>query len=216
MCDVGGMGWPLGVVDVVFAPEAVEAAAGRAAALRFDHLDITDAWSGDPAALPIAIGDRMAFPSPRPHCSHPAPPAGEGVWDRAVAAYRRCPGVRIEPWGDSICGSIEGVRALLEAVPGARLLVDVGHVVAWGEDPVELLPWADHVQLRQARRNEVQVHPDESGDVDVAAVLAALARLDYQGRLSVEYFDLPEHGWGLPDPVECAVAFASRVRPMLH
>lgn len=32
------------------------------------------------------------------------------------------------------------------------------------------------------------------GDVDVAAVVARLRDLDYQGTLSVDYFDLPE--WG--------------------
>jgi sugar phosphate isomerase/epimerase len=72
------------------------------------------------------------------------------------------------------------------------------------------------VQLRQARRGEVQVHPDELGDVDFPAVLARLEALGYGGRLSVEYFDLPEYGWPLEDPVGHAVALASIVRPLLR
>jgi hypothetical protein len=208
--------WPVGVVDVVFGSDPVEIAAARAAALGFDHIDVVASWPGDIAALPLPVGDRIALPSPRAGCSHPAPPAGEGMWDRAVAAYRRCPGIRVEPWGGSICGSIEATLALLDAVPGARLLVDVGHVVAWGEDPVALLPWADHIQLRQARAGDVQVHPDDGGDVDVAGILAALRDLDYGGLLSIEYFDLPDWGWRNPDPVGCALAMAGTVRALLR
>src|SRR5204862_5285496 len=111
------------------------------------------------------------------------------------------PGVRLEPWGGSVCNSVERVLTMLEAVPGLRLLVDTGHVAGWGEDPCELLPYADHVQLRQARTGTVQVHPDEGGDVDFARVLTTLAHVGYSGRLSVEYFDLPRLGWALGDPV---------------
>jgi sugar phosphate isomerase/epimerase len=180
-------------------------AAERAQALGFAHIDVPCDWNG-PLALPI--GDRMAHPSPRPHCSCAAPPAGEGMWERAVAAYRRTPGVRIEPWPGSICGSNDAVLAMLEEVPGLELLVDTGHVATWGGDPVELLPWAGHVQLRQARQGEPQTL---EGDVDLAAVLDALERLGYRGLVSIEYFDLPEYGWPLDDPVAHAVALAEQV-----
>ena len=203
------MRYPLGVVDVVFAPLDLPAAAERAADLGFDHIDVPLAWEG-PLALPV--GDRIAFPSPRPGGSTPAPPEGEGMWERAVAAYRRAPGCRVEPWPGSIVSSVEAVRALLDEVPGLRLLVDTGHVACWGEDPCELLAWADHVQLRQARRGEAQTL---DGDVDFAAVLRRLDELGYSGLLSVEYFDLPEQGWPLDDPVGHAVALADEVRALM-
>ena len=79
----------------------------------------------------------------------------------------------------------------------------------------ELLPWADHVQLRQARKGEVQVHADDGGDVDFGAVLQRLDDLGYRGLLSVEYFDLPDMGWPLDDPVSWACALADHVRPLL-
>jgi sugar phosphate isomerase/epimerase len=123
--------------------------------------------------------------------------------------------MRMEPWGGSICNTVEKVREMLVAVPGLRLLVDTGHVAAWGEDPVDLLEWAGHVQLRQARLGSVQVHPDDGGDVDFAAVLRRLAAVRYAGLLSVEYFDLPEYGWPLADPVGHAVALADQVRALL-
>ncbi|MCZ7525408.1 MAG: sugar phosphate isomerase/epimerase [Acidimicrobiia bacterium] len=182
--------------------------------LGFDHLDVVGGEPGDPGDLVLPVGDRIAFPDPRPGCSHPAPPAGEGAWDRAVAAYRRAPGARMEPWPGSVCGSTETTLAMLEEVPGLRLLVDVGHVAAWGGDPLELLPWADHVQLRQAGPGRPQAHADD-GTVDFAAVFDRLEELRYRGRLSVEYFDLPGLGWPLDDPVAYAVELAEHVRPLL-
>ncbi len=101
---------------------------------------------------------------------------------------------------------------MLEAVPGLRLTLDVGHCVAWGGDPLELLPYTDHVQLRQAREGAPQAL---EGDVDVAAILSGLADLGYRGRLSVEYFDLPERGWPLDDPLAAALDFARSVRSLM-
>ena len=101
---------------------------------------------------------------------------------------------------------------MLEAVPGLRLLVDTGHVANWGEDPVELLPWADHVQLRQARRGVAQAL---EGDVDFRRVFDRLEQVGYNGRLSVEYFDLPDMGWPLDDPPAFAVALFEEVRALL-
>lgn len=208
----------IGVVHVAFAPDPVTVAASRAAALGFDHIDVPASVTD---ALVLPVGDRIAATSPKQGCSTPAPTrpadpqAADALWDRAVAAYRRTPSMRMEPWGGSICDSIDRIRAMLDAVPGLRLLVDTGHVAGWGEDPLELLPYAGHVQLRQAVKGTVQRHPDEGGDVDFAAVLRRLDALDYRGLLSVEYFDLPDYGWPLDDPVGHCVALAAHVRSLL-
>jgi hypothetical protein len=42
-----------------------------------------------------------------------------------------------------------------------------------------------------------------------------LEALDYRGLLSIEYFDLPDMGWRLDDPVGHAIALAAEVRPLL-
>jgi len=208
----------IGVVHVVFAPDSATVAAERAAALGFDHIDVPVTVTDD---LALPIGDRIAPSSPAEGCSTPAPPRSAdekdaaALWDRAAAAYRRVPGMLLEPWGGSICNSIERVRAMLDDVPGLRLLVDTGHVAGWGEDPAELLPWAGHVQLRQACLGQIQRHPDEGGDVDFAAIIGRLDALDYRGLMSVEYFDLPDYGWPLDDPVGHAVALAAHVRSFL-
>jgi sugar phosphate isomerase/epimerase len=106
---------------------------------------------------------------------------------------------------------------MMHEVPGLRLLVDTGHVADWGGDPLELLPYAGHVQLRQGRPGATQVHADDpSGVVDFAAVVRRLDELDYRGRLSVEYFDLPEYGWSLADARAWARDLAAHVRPLLR
>src|SRR3981081_1178104 len=92
----------IGVVHVTFAPDSATVAAQRAAALGFDHIDV-QATVTDDLALPI--GARIAPISPQEGCSTPAPsrPEDDGdanrMWDRAVAAYRRTPGMLLEPWG---------------------------------------------------------------------------------------------------------------------
>jgi sugar phosphate isomerase/epimerase len=85
-------------------------------------------------------------------------------------------------------------------------------VAAWGEDPAELIPYAGHIQLRQAR---VGVNQTLEGDVDWADFFRQLRRRDYRGALSIEYFDLPELGLPLDDPVGYAVELAAEVRPLL-
>jgi sugar phosphate isomerase/epimerase len=134
------------------------------------------------------------------------------MWERAVRAYRRCPGLRVEPWPGSIIGSIERVKALLAEVPGLRLTLDTGHVACWGEDPIELLPWSAALQLRQARRGVAQTL---EGDVDFARLLARLDAQGFEGPVSIEYFDLPERGWPNPDALGMALALAGELRPLL-
>ena len=49
----------------------------------------------------------------------------------------------------------------------------------------------------------------------VEQLFRRLDDLDYAGLLSVEYFDLPDMGWGLEDPVAHATALAEQLRPLL-
>lgn len=104
---------------------------------------------------------------------------------------------------------------MMAAVPGLRLLVDTGHVADWGGDPLELLEYAGHIQLRQGAPGRTQLHvEDPRGVVDFGAVLGRLDDLGYEGALSVEHFDLPEHGWPLADPRAWALDLAAHVRAL--
>jgi sugar phosphate isomerase/epimerase len=206
--------FPLGVVDLAFRPDPPATSAERAASLGFDHIDVL--VDVDPATLALPVGCPTAFPKPQPGwCSTPAPRDGPEMWDRTVRWFRAAPGAILEPWAGATVCSAETIEAIRAEVPGLRLLVDTGHVADWGGDPIELLEYADHVQLRQGRPGSTQLHVDDpSGTVDFAAVLARLDALDYRGRLSVEYFDLPEYGWPLDDPLGWARALAEHVRAL--
>ncbi len=205
----------LGVVSVVYARVApVEAQARLARDDGFAHID--PMIGTDPGALVLPIGCPTAFPRPvAGWCTTPAPADGPGRWDKTVARFRAAPGALLEPWAGSVCGTTEKVLAMLDAVPGLRLLVDTGHVADWGGDPLDLLPYAAHVQLRQGTRGATQLHVDDPrGVVDFAAVAARLQAVGYEGCCSVEHFDLPEQGWGLADPRAWAVDLAAHLRAL--
>ena len=210
--------YPLGVTKVTFGLDLpVETVARRAAALGFDHIDVgLDQLVGcDETTLAIPIGDRIGTMEPRPGSTTRAPRQGRS-WEEAVATLRSVPDVRVEPSLASVLNSNAAVLSMCAAVPGLRLTVDTGWVATWGGDPLELLPLADHVQLRQARLGVPQVHPAEPGDVDFAAVIARLDQLGYRGGLSVEYFNLPDLGLPLDNPIGWAVALAGVVDPLLQ
>ena len=194
------MARPIGVVDVVYGQDDPVRAAQLARDDGFAHIDVL--LGPDPSTLALPVGCPTAYPKPRPGwCACPAPTARPGAWERAVQWWRAAPGALLEPWAGACVNSLESVHAFRAEVPEVRLLVDTGHVADWGGDPCALLDLADHVQLRQGRHGAGQLHVDDpSGVVDFAAVFARLDALDYRGKVSVEYFDLPEHGWALDDP----------------
>jgi sugar phosphate isomerase/epimerase len=202
--------FPVGVVDLAYATEPdVARRAELARADGFAHIDV--ALDVDAGRLALPVGCPIAFPRPvDAWCSTPAPPAGDGAWERTVRWWQAAPRALCEPWAGGSVHSIEDVRALVAAVPGVRFLVDTGHVTAWGGDVLELLPFAGHVQLRDARPGHAQVPPGE-GDVNFATVLRRLEELGYAGKLSVEYFDLPQLGWPCDAAREHATALLARV-----
>lgn len=206
--------YPLGIVELTLAPLTGAAASRRAGELGFDHLD---AMVGvDEASLAIPLGHLISIARPQSGCITPAPPAREGAWEWLVAKLRDAPGCMLEPWTGGCVDSLESMKAIAEEVPGTRFLVDTGHVACWGGDPLEVLAFADAVQLRQGRPGQDQLHVDDpTGIVDFAAVIARLDALEYAGRLSIEYYSLPEHGVVVEDPVGWSVDLAERVRPLI-
>jgi hypothetical protein len=216
-------GRPIGIVGIAFGDMAVDAMAERAAELGFDHLDaaihLVDGLDDDAlSALAVPIVDRISGFEIVDGCTMVAPyeRRGEDRFDETVALFRAHPTARLEPGPRTSAGSIEKIEALVAAVPGLQLTVDTGHIATWGEDPVDVLRYAAHIQLRQAAKGRPQLHADEGGDVDFAAVLAELDRLDYQGAISIEYFDLADMGWPLDDPVGHCVALAAHVRALMQ
>jgi len=201
---------PLGVVDIVYGDEpSVAMRAVLAKADGFAHID--PLITVDAATLALPVGCPTSFPKPVPGwCATPAPVNTEGMWERCVRWFRAAPGALLEPWAGAVVHSAETCRAIMAEVPGLRLLIDTGHVADWGGDPVELLEFADHVQLRQGAPGRTQLHVDDpAGVVDFSAVVRALDARAYAGKLSVEYFDLPEQGWSCADPRAWAMDLAA-------
>ena len=192
-----------------------EEAARRAAGLGFDHIDVgLDRFDGThDGALALPIGDRIGA-VPRTGCT--VQPPRRCSWDEGVAFLSQVPGIRVEPGPSSLLDSAEAVRAMCAEVPGLRITLDTGWAVVCGYDPLDVADLAGHVQLRQARPDNPQVHPEEPGDVDVASFLTGLDSSGYEGLLSVEYFDLPDLGLPLEDPVAYCVSMAALVRPLLR
>ena len=195
LAEAGALARAAGFAHIDCSPQASHALgpAGREAL----GLPIVDLIGQDPATCTTVLAPAVR---------------DEGSFAWAVGWLGTHPGVRAETVPGSVAGSVERARQLCAAVPGLRLTVDTGHVATWGEDPVELLDLAGHVQLRQAAPGRPQLHPDEGGTVDFSAVLRRLAALDYRGALSVEYFDLPSWGFPLADPPGYARALADHVR----
>ena len=214
---------PIGIVGVAYSDLSLEEMAARSAELGFDHLDaaiqLLDGLDDEAiAALAVPIADRISGFELVDGCTFVAPyeRRGEDRFDETVELMRAHPTARLEPGPRTSAGSIAKIEALVAAVPGLRLTVDTGHVATWGEDPVAVLRHADHVQLRQAAKGDPQRHADAGGDVDFSAVLAELDRIDYQGAISIEYFDLADMGWPLDDPVGLCTALAAHVRSLMR
>jgi len=204
----------LGVVDIVYGHEPdVATRAALARADGFAHID--PLITVDPKTLVLPVGCPTSFPKPVAQwCATPAPARSHGMWERCVRWFRAAPGALLEPWAGAVVHSVDTCRAMMAEVPGLRLLVDTGHVADWGGDPVELLQYADHVQLRQGAPGSTQLHVDDpDGVVHLPSVLRELDRLGYGGKLSVEYFDLPDQGWPLADARAWAVDLAAQLQP---
>ena len=159
----------------------------------------------DTDALALPVGCPIAFPRPQPTwCSTPAPPAGDGAWERTVRWWRARAAGAVRAVGRRVGQLDRDVRALADAVPGVRFLIDTGHVVAWGGDLLELLPFAAHVQLRDARAGRGPGRRRARATSTSPRCSAGSSALGYDGALSVEYFDLPEHGWPCADPADAS------------
>jgi sugar phosphate isomerase/epimerase len=203
---------PYGIVDLAYRPLDPVTASRRARDDGFAFVDTR--IEQDPAELALPVGCPIAYPKPVPGwCMAPAPYDGAGAWEQTVRWFRAAPGALLEPWTGSSVQSDDACRAVVQEVPGLRLLLDTGHVAAWGGDPIALLEHAGHVQLRQGAPGAAQLHVDDSlGRVDFSAVPHRLDELHYRGKISIEYFDLPALGWGLEDPRAWALDLAAHLR----
>ncbi|WP_043496736.1 sugar phosphate isomerase/epimerase family protein [Georgenia sp. SUBG003] len=102
----------------------------------------------------------------------------------------------LEVWVESqhsgrLCYDMDRAGQLTERLEGSgvRVVLDLSHVVASGDEPVEWIHrFADeiaHVHIRDARPGNIHVTPG-NGDVDFAAALSRLGTAGYDGAFSLE------------------------------
>ena len=208
--------YPLGVVGVTFAPLPTTEASVRARDLGFELIDAP--VQTDPSTLALPVGCPDSDPNPIPGWGQcPAPHDGPGRWETTVERFRAAPGCLLEPWAHSCVNSLEKIRAIADEIAGLRFVIDTGHVAAWGGDPVELLEYADHVQLRQGKPGHGQLHVDDpTGTVTRGGDPPARPdRLPGQGCGRILQSPRNRLGPRRPPAATWAVDLAARVRPLL-
>jgi len=97
--------------------------------------------------------------------------------------------VRPEPHGESVMGTLEACKRMLEDVPGLKISLDYSHFMPKGhsiEDVHALIPYAGHVHARQANRQRLQCRYEE-GILDFEAIVRELVRQGYRGNIALEY-----------------------------
>ncbi len=206
--------WDVGVVDIVY--DTISDVADRAKMAQADGFAHIDARIEMASDLALPIGCPTSFPKPQATwCATPAPPRGDdpgAAWHRTLRWWRAAPQALLEPWAGGSVATIDDVHALRRELPDLRLCVDTGHVADVGGNIEDFLQLASHVQLRQGCVGNTQLHVhDGAGTVDFRAVFELLERLDYRGRLSIEYFNLPAMGWTLHDPRAWALDLARHI-----
>ena len=97
--------------------------------------------------------------------------------------------ITVEPHVHGVLESPADTLKLLERAPGLRLTLDPAHFIALGyvqREIEQLIPYAGHVHLRQARQGCLQSKM-ELGTINFPAFFAALRDAGYDGWMSAEY-----------------------------
>ena len=103
--------------------------------------------------------------------------------------------ISFEPHLDSVAARPEQALLLLDAVPGLSVTLDYAHFVCQGVVRREVAPLIEHiahVQVRQARRGNLQTAHDD-GTINLPDLLQDLYDNGYRGALTVEY--MTTFGW---------------------
>jgi sugar phosphate isomerase/epimerase len=102
--------------------------------------------------------------------------------------------VGVEPHIGSVVPTPELVRALVAAVPGLRVTLDISHFDVQDISPdrgLTLVPHTRHVHVRAAMPGAIQVRWDQNQS-DVRGVVDALTASGYEAAYCVEYVPMPK------------------------
>lgn len=158
-----------------------------------------DGRTGDPPGPTPGVPAPRSRRSSRPRKA----PRVESLWERLVAglvpvldhARRSSVALGFEPepgmFVERPTGYLELRRRLGDRAEELGLTLDVGHLLATRDEPVEaqiesLGPYLVGVQLDDAPRGRHEHRPFGAGDLDLGATLAALRRARFTGVAAVE------------------------------
>lgn len=97
--------------------------------------------------------------------------------------------VSVEAHIGSVISQPEDAAALIDFTPGLGLTLDLSHFVYQGishDDIAPLVPLAQHVHVRSARRGRLQVGMQDNV-IDFERFMESLAAADYDGWVALEY-----------------------------
>lgn len=162
----------------------------------------------------ITISPGLVHPDGWEHSFARAIPCLQYMADLAKSRALR---ISFESHLDSIAPNPHTAQLLMEAVPDLRLTLDIAHWVAQGiawEAIEPLLPRVAHVHLRQATTAQLQT-PYKQGTVDVRQLVDALAAVDYNGVITLEYMNtIGWHGMMQVDVARELIKLRDELRAM--
>jgi sugar phosphate isomerase/epimerase len=92
----------------------------------------------------------------------------------------------------AIADTPERTLEILEYAPGTKVTLDYAHFMLQYvsmERSHTLLPFTDHMHVRQSRMGKMQTRTEE-GTIDYVDIIAKLKTFNYQGVFSLEYVNM--------------------------
>jgi sugar phosphate isomerase/epimerase len=175
--------------------------------------------------LPFAAAIPASGITVSPGVAQPA--EDEGAWARTVAALREMAAaaqeagiaLSVEPHMDSMAQTPAAALKLIDEVKGLQLTLDWAHLVCqdvFHDEIAKLIPYARHVQLRQAARKQLQT-PFERGRIDIPRVITDLDAAGYAGTVCVELMNIPGwHGMMKVDPLKESMKLRDAIKAASH
>lgn len=100
--------------------------------------------------------------------------------------------IRVEPHMHAIADTPERTMAILDYAPGTKVTLDYAHFMLQYvsmERSHTLLPYTDHIHVRQSRMGKMQTRTEE-GTIDYAEVINKLKAFKFTGVFSLEYVNM--------------------------
>lgn len=156
-----------------------------------DRRDAAQAWTAAmmDRAVDLGIGIVHVIPGEAAEIDALHGALAEGV----TAAQERGLEFALEPIVGRVIGTTRGALAAIERAPGLKINFDASHLKPMGDDVTDaarrLAPHVVHMHLKDVTGTpeDFRFVPIGTGEIDLAAMLGALAEEGYAGPISIEH-----------------------------